>query len=193
MKYHDDSTTASDSIYLTLDETKLKFLMPELFTPIRKLKHRMRSLGFHSYREQLTEHIAFGDSQGAIVASIEPLQIAAYNEDIDCIVLLRYSSGIQKRYGFELGDRLVCINTFGQSNKLQADLIPGKNNSQMWSLVHPIIGDLLSSDKKLLDNRRQEIGEKGYQYIQTLVDQYLLKKPNVYRNGKPFLAIKVLV
>lgn len=63
----------------------------------------------------------------------------------------------------------------------------------MWSLVHPIIGDLLSSDKKLLDNRRQEIGEKGYQYIQTLVDQYLLKKPNVYRNGKPFLAIKVLV
>lgn len=96
MKYHDDSTTASDSIYLTLDETKLKFLMPELFTPIRKLKHRMRSLGFHSYREQLTEHIAFGDSQGAIVASIEPLQIAAYNEDIDCIVLLRYSSGIQK-------------------------------------------------------------------------------------------------
>ena len=72
MKYHDDSTEASDSLSLTLDEEKLKFLMPELFTPIRNLKHRLRSLGFHSYREQLSEHIAFGDSQGAIFSLKEP-------------------------------------------------------------------------------------------------------------------------
>ncbi len=188
MKYHDESTFATDSLSIELDLKKLDFLFPEIFTPFQKLKYRLRRLGMTSYIEQISEHIKFGDSQGAIVVSTEPLLIAAYNEDIDCIVMLKFEPKIQKRYNFKVKDYLICVNTFGRTDELQSDLIAGKGNSGVWTLVHPIIADLVSSSEKKIESRKKEIGQEGYDYIWRLANEYLTLKQGVYRNGKPFLS-----
>lgn len=187
-KYHNDSTFATDSIGIELNVSKLKFLIPEIFSPIQKLKYKLKSWGLTSYIERIAEHIKLGDSQGAIVVKTNPLLIAAYNADIDCIVMLKFEQKIQTKFNFKAKDKLICVNTFGSTPDLQSDLIPGGNNSGMWTLVHPIIADLISDSKVKLERRKNEIGDNGYEYIWKLANEYLEKKNGVYRNGKPFYA-----
>lgn len=187
-KYHNDSSFASDSIDIELDIDKLRFLMPEIFSPVQRLRYRLRNWGLTSYIERIAEHIGFGDSQGAIVVKTNPLLIAAYNEDIDCVVMLKFEQKIQNKFSFKEKDKLICVNTFGSKPKLQSDLIPGESNSRMWTMVHPIIADLVSSSQAQIEKRKKEIGEKGYEYIWKLANEYLSQKNGIYRNGKPFYA-----
>lgn len=187
-KYHDDSSYATDSVRVELNVDKLKFLNPEIFTPFQKVRYKLRRWGLASHIEMIAEHINFGDSQGAIVVKTSPLLIAAYNEDIDCIVMLRFEQKIQDKFNFKTKDKLICVNTFGSSPNLQSDLIPGENNLGMWTEVYPIIADLISDSKIELERRKNEVGDNGYDYIWKLGNEYLVKKSGVYRNGKPFYA-----
>jgi hypothetical protein len=192
MKYFDNSSFASDSIGINIDVNKLKFLIPEIFNISEKIKYKFRNWGFKSDIEFIAEHVKNGDSQGAIVVSVNPLLIAAYNEDIDCIVMLKFEQKIQNKYNFKIEDKLLCVNAFGESDNLQSDLIPGKNNLKIWQLVHPIIADLVSSDKIKLKKRKDEIGDNGYEYIWKLANDYMNLKNGIYRNGKPFYSCQVL-
>lgn len=192
MKYHDNSSFASDSIGIDIDLKKLKFLIPEIVGPIQKIKYKLKKWGFSTHIEVISEHVKYGDSQGAIVVKTNPLLIAAYNEDIDCIVMLVFEDKIQKKYNFEVKDRLVCVNTFANIPELQSDLIPGENNSGMWTLVHPIIADLVSSDEIKIEKRKEEIGDKGYEYIWQLTTDYLKLKKGVSRLGKPLYSDQVI-
>ena len=187
-EYHDQKTYATDAINIDLDFEKLKFLMPDLFTIIGRLKYKFQHLGLDSYIGRIEEHIRLGDSQGALVVDTNPLLIAAYNEDIDCVVMLRYKKEIQERYQFKVNDRLVCVNTFGQLEELQPDLIPGENNTNIWNMVHPIVADLVSSSNQIINTRKQEIGDEGYTHIRALADEYLEKNKWVSRDGRPFYA-----
>jgi hypothetical protein len=192
MKYHDNTSFASDSIGIDIDLKKLKFLIPEIFSPIQEIKYKFKKWGFSTHIEVISEHVKYGDSQGAIVVKTNPLLIAAYNEDIDCIVMLVFEDKIQNKYNFKIQDRLVCVNTFAEISQLQSDLIPGKNNSGMWTLVHPIIADLVSSDAAKIEKRKNEIGDKGYEYIWQLATDYLKLKKGVSRIGKPIYSDQVI-
>lgn len=187
-EYYDQKTYATDAINIDLDFEKLKFLMPDLFTIIGRLKYKFQHLGLDSYIGRIEKHIRLGDSQGALVVDTNPLLIAAYNEDIDCVVMLRYKKEIQERYQFKVNDRLVCVNTFGQLEELQPDLIPGENNTNIWNMVHPIVADLVSSSNQIINTRKQEIGDEGYTHIRALADEYLEKNKWVSRDGRPFYA-----
>ena len=192
MKYHNDQSFATDSIKIELDIEKLRFLNPELFTLFQRLKYNLRDWGFDSDIEMISEHISFGDSQGAIVAQTDPLLIAAYNEDMDCVVMLKFEPKIQQKYQLQTGDRLVCVNTFYRDDEMQKDLIPGPNNSGIWNWVYPIIVDFVSSSHTIIEKRKQEIGDDGYDYIQRLAANYLKLKKGVFRNGKPSLASEAI-
>ena len=114
MKYHDNTSFASDSIGIDIDLKKLKFLIPEIFSFIQEIKYKFKKWGFLTHIEVISEHVKYGDSQGAIVVKTNPLLIAAYNEDIDCIVMLVFEDKIQNKYNFKIQDRLVCVNTFAK-------------------------------------------------------------------------------
>ena len=190
-RYFDDSTFATNAMGFVLDLGKLKFLMPEICNPLQILMYKFRKWGFQSNIEQVEEHLRLGDSQGAIVVKTKPLLIAAYNSDIDCVVMLKYEQKIQHKYNFKERDKLVCVNTFGDDTKLQSDLIPGERNSGMWTMVHPIIADLVSNSQQQIEIRKKDIGDDAYDYIWKLATAYLSEKKGVYRNGKPFFAALV--
>lgn len=188
MKYLDGNTFASDPVRITIDVERLRFLMPELFGIVQRIKHAFRKWGTSSYIDYLNEHVGYGDSQGAVVMQTSPLLIAAYNEDMDCVVMLRFEDKIQKRYSLKAGDPLICVNTFGRVKTMQSDLLPGPGNSGHWNYVHPIVAEFVSSDYERINQRKKEIGAKGFAYIQELGKAYLIKKPGTWRSGKPFLA-----
>lgn len=191
MKYHDNTTFASDSIGIEINLKKLQFLLPEIFSLTERIKYRFKHWGFLTNIEVIAEHVKYGDSQGAIVVNTSPLLIAAYNEDIDCVVMLKFEKKIQEKYNFQIKDKLVCVNTFANIPTLQSDLIPGKRNSKTWTLVHPIIAELVSSDEVQIEKRKQEIGDKSYEYIWELANEYLNLKKGIFRNGKPIYSDEV--
>ncbi|GJM61216.1 hypothetical protein [Persicobacter diffluens] len=191
-KYHDKHSYASDAIDIALDLKKLRFLLPEIFTIKNRLKYHFREYGFKSIIEQVEEHIRYGDSQPAIVAQNYPFLVAAYNVDIDAVVMLRYHLDVAEKFQLKKGDRLICVNTFGTAEAIQADIIPGPDNMGNWQSVHPIIADFVSSSKSAIEKRKAEIGEEGYQYVQQLAEAYLEEKPDQYRDGRPFYSRFVL-
>lgn len=62
----------------------------------------------------------------------------------------------------------------------------------MWTLVHPIIADLVSSDEIKIEKRKEEIGDEGYEYIWQLATDYLKLKKGVSRLGKPLYSDQVI-
>jgi len=188
MRYVDPNTQASDPGGIELDKGKLKLLMPELFDPFEKIMYLLRHWEYAEYIAMISDHIKYGDSQGAIVVSTSPLLIAAYNEDIDCVVMLKYEDYIQDHYQFKIKERLLCVNTFGREPEYQKDLIPGKNDLGMWKEVHPIIAELVSSDDATIQRRKDAIGDEGYAYIWNLATAYLELKKGVFRDGRPLYA-----
>ncbi|MFT5513414.1 MAG: hypothetical protein ACI8SE_001821 [Bacteroidia bacterium] len=168
MKYHDNRTYATNAIGITLDLRKLKFLVPEFFRLLISIKYWFTNGGRTVIAEHVQEHIQGGDSQRAIVVTIKPLIVAAYNEDIDCVVMLGYKKRVQRLFNFEVGTKLVCVNTFGSDREMQKDLIPGPKYSETWNMVYPVIAEMVSSDFDKIKKRRKEIGTSGYAYVQTL-------------------------
>jgi len=192
MKYFNKATFASDPGNFELSIKKTRFLIPEIFSISERIRYLFRKLGMKSLIEALSEHLKYGDSQGAIVVSTEPLLIGTYNEDIDCVVMLQFSREVLERYQLQKRQQLICVNTFQAASELQQDLIPGKNYSGTWQAVHPVIADFMTDDTEKLIKRKNEIGDKGYEYIETLCEGYLKSKPEIFRNGKPFYAGQLL-
>lgn len=102
--------------------------------------------------------------------------------------MLGYKKRVQRLFNFEVGTKLVCVNTFGRESEMRKDLIPGPKYSQTWNVVYPVIAEMVSSDFEKIEQRKKEIGNEKYVYIRTLADEYTKLKPNVYRNGLPVYA-----
>ncbi|WP_243158033.1 hypothetical protein [Aminipila terrae] len=111
MKYHNNNTVASDPVNITLSHKKLKMLQPDLYGVIGLFRRKVRAI--------IEEHIFYGDSQPAIVLSIQPLLIAAYSDELDCIAMLNYPQEYVKEFNIEEKMRLLTINTYGECHLIR--------------------------------------------------------------------------
>jgi hypothetical protein len=96
-------------------------------------------------RRYLIEHMLYGDSRAAVVVSVEPLLVAAYTDELDCVALLRFPSNAASQR-VEIGSRLLTVNTYGRGDRYSADLIPGPARIERWVRFHPIIADFICAD-----------------------------------------------
>ena len=106
-------TYASCPGELTLSNQKLKQLRPDLYGIlglICKAKDKY-CLGFTKI-EKIKAHIYYGDSQPAVVISLKPLIVAAYSEDLDCILPLKFPNKFVKNYKLKEKSRLLTINIY---------------------------------------------------------------------------------
>jgi hypothetical protein len=152
-KYLDDSTWATLPGKLTLSEAKLRELEPGLFTA-RTYKCCATCDVDHpaaDMLEKLGEHLEHGCCCAAVVMSLDPLIIAAYADDLDGVVLLRFPPSYAARYGLEVGSQLLAVNLYQEvkarngSRLYAVDIIPGPQR-QAWSSFSPLIAELVSDD-----------------------------------------------
>ncbi len=142
MKYHLPSE-ASDPGQVEISLSKLCLFHPE-FEPnprgfwrkLRQPKAEEREIAI----ELLAEYMAFGDSRAAVVLEVEPLLVAAYTDELDCVALLMYLDGgvpgyprdvsksLCQAHNLQAGTRLLTVNTYDFGEKIGADLIPGVGN-----------------------------------------------------------------
>lgn len=191
MRTLDKTTYASSPGGISLSKEKLKMLRPDLFGVKALVLGAIRTIliGFNEIRE-IQEHILYGDSQPAVVISKKPLIIAAYSEDIDCVVLLKFPDRYVELYSLEERSRLITINTYMRGDEFQRDITPGVNCAYTWRGYSPIIGEFITDDIDVLKNKKEEIYEDLWQYVYELGIDYLNKRPNTFRDGRPILSGK---
>ena len=187
----DDSTRATHPGAIPLSDDKLRRMLPELFG-IRGLWRRLRTRRGDAFDDYtyIKEQLLYGDSRAAVVVTVDPLLVAAYSTDLDCVAMLRFPQRFVSSHTLHPGSRLLTVNTYGRGRRYQADLIIGEGCSGNWTRFHPLIADFLTDDVAMLALKKEEIPEDEWQLTTTLGEEYLVKRPGVYRDGRPLYALK---
>ena len=182
----DDSTPASDPGGFTLSHTKLRILRPDLYRFPRTLLERLRLIFPQSL--YLREQLQNGDTRAALVVSTNPLLVAAYTDELDCVAILQFPGRFVDDYQLRERLRLITVNLYRRSEQYDDDLMPGPNETRRWSGYHPVIADFLTDDIDKLERRKREITEDEWQRATEMGYAYLRERPGVVRDGRPVYA-----
>jgi len=91
--------------------------------------------------------------------SLSPLLIAAYTDDFDGVVILRFPPVFVERFGLAIGMRLLTVNTYFRLPELVADIILGPAELGQWQNFYPLIAEFRSDDGLRIERRKTEIAE----------------------------------
>ena len=133
-KYHDDRTRASNPGQVSLSVERFHRLEPA--TQGFRGWWWLQFGGGRKFEDILDEHLRMGDSRAACVASLEPLLVAAYTDELDCIAMLCFPTHLVKEYDLKCGSRLLTVNTYRRNEQIAADLIPGPEKTNRYSNFH---------------------------------------------------------
>ncbi|GAA3552611.1 hypothetical protein GCM10022197_04580 [Microlunatus spumicola] len=181
--YMSDRALASDPGGVTIAPDRLKALSPSLFGAGSLLPSRAVA------RKTLSAHLWNGDSRAAVVLSIEPLLVAAYSDDFDAVVVLRFDPR-PVDVPLQVGSRLLTINTYFSGGTTASDIVRGPRASQTWSNFHPVIADFVAAERSRVEGRKATISEPEWQRTWLLGQQYLGTRPGRFRDGAPHLSKK---
>jgi hypothetical protein len=177
-RHHDDSTYASDPIPVEVADERLQRFCPELYGwSGRKAQHKR-------LREIIFEHMSFGDSRAAVVVSDDPLLVAAYTDELDCVAILRFVLRPQIPE-LPVGSRLITVNTYKRGPRLDGDLFPGPLRIDRWTGFYPIIADFICVNQAVVDCRKAEIDEQEWERTFHFGMEYLKAHPGTSRDGSP--------
>jgi hypothetical protein len=141
----------------------------------------------------LDEHMRLGDSRAAFVICIEPLIVAAYTDELDCVVLLTFPDWLVQEHKLEVGSRLLTVNTYGRGQRVAPDLVAGPRQLRRWVNFYPIIAEFVSDDSLRIAMRKAEIAEAEWVRCERMGSERLRQGPQRYRNGSPFWSAQPVV
>ena len=183
-RFHDDRSAASDPGKVKLAPGRLS-LFP------RPLRERLVAwLGEDRFAARISEHLTVGDSRAAVVVSMSPLLVAAYTDELDCVVVLSFPEPFAQRFKLAVGDRLLTVNTYAPGQNVFPDLTPGPASFRRYENFYPLIADFLSDDAARIDARKAAIDEAEWQRCVTLAREYLALRPGLRRDGSPFQSFR---
>lgn len=168
---------------LTLSIRKLIAIEPQLNDKQRwRGKGDMRKEIIESFARQLRT----GDARAAVVLDPEAGIVAAYTDELDCVVLLRFDAALIAPLGWKEGTRLLTINGYtGKEDGLAPDLAPAPGCSSEFGNVRPLIGELLSDDTNALDLAKARIRESEWERAAQLGRQLYREGTVAPRDGAP--------
>ena len=136
----------------------------------------------------IEEHLWHGDTRAAIVVKTDPLLIAAYTDELDCVAILHFNERLVSAYNLEIGSRLLTVNIYEymDDGSYESDLIPGPRASGLYRNVTPLIADFLTDDLMRVAKRKAQIREDEWRRTEELGQSYLSENHARARDGRPF-------
>lgn len=179
----DNNSAASDPGNIELSPERLKRFHPELYRKVLGVTLISPVEWFFKIRAE--EQLKHGDSRAAVVASISPLLIAAYTDEMDWIAMLRFPDELVREYGLKVGTRLLTVNVYQRGEQLAGDLQHGPASRRLWVNFHPLIAEFLSENRERIEARKAEIGEEEWERTALLAREHLAKWGEQARSGLP--------
>ena len=169
---------ASDPGGVTIDPQRLRRLSPSLFGLGAVLPTRM------IVRKILDAHLWNGDSRAAVVLNVSPLLVAAYSDDFDAVVVLRFERRAVDTY-VQVGTRLLTVNTYQKGSPVVRDIVQGPRSNHRWSNFHPVIADFVAADLDRVERRKAAISGPEWQRAWQLGQDHLVRQAGQVRDGSP--------
>jgi hypothetical protein len=185
-KYHNDSAHASDPGRIRLAAGRLEAYW-EYDTTLMGF-----SGNFPEFTGMVDEHLQVGDSRAAVLLSVDPVLVAAYTDEIDCVVVLKFPAKIATDFGLQVGTRLLTVNTYNFGNQVVRDLSPGEGNLGNYCNFYPLIAEFLSDNSARIESRKSEIDEAVWARCAEMGQAFIQATPAAIRNGSPFHSNKVV-
>ncbi|HEY1598136.1 MAG TPA: hypothetical protein VGG64_00940 [Pirellulales bacterium] len=167
--------TASDSGGFSLDKSKLRALFPEFEWTADQLAY-------------LDEHLKLGDSRAAIVASVKPLVVSAYSDELDAVILVQFPDELVSQYALDVGDQLIASWTYPRSAQPPADIVQGDRNLKRHNNGAPLIADFFSDSVDKIKKRKQGVSQAEWQRVRKLTRVALIWADGKYRSSFPLNA-----
>jgi hypothetical protein len=134
-------------------------------------------------RKLIVEHMDFGDSRAAVVVGVDPILVAAYTDELDCVAMLRFPSQAGGT-PLEIGSRLLTVNTYYRQGH-DPDLHPGPGSKGRYGRLYPIIADFICADQGRVEKRKSEIDSAEWERATILGHAYRSAHPDAWRSGAP--------
>jgi len=177
MDYHNPYSAASDPVDISLSLKKLQRLDPKTFG------HE------HVPHDRIDEHLGFGDSRAAVVVSLDPLVVAAYTDELDCVALLRFPQHLVAEYGLSESSRLLTVNTYTEGPGTVPDLVRGERAYPSYRDFYPVIADFVSDGTSVIEARKSAIDAEEWLRCERMGRERLAElDPDDMRWGHPYLS-----
>jgi hypothetical protein len=183
-KFHDDRTAATDPGRIRLSQERFHRLEPLAVGLPTELARRFATRA--EFERMLDEHMQLGDSRAACVLSIEPLLVAAYTDELDCVALLRFPAWLVEEHDLKFGRRLLTVNTYMRGQRIAPDLAAGPRQLGQWVNFYPVIAEFVSDDVRRIAERKAAITEEEWKRCALMGNESLRSFPNRWRDGSPF-------
>lgn len=150
-------------------------LSQEKFKAIRNgLSENILQKGRWDTRRPFLIHLLInGDIQPAVVAALSPLTVAAYNEPMDCTVLLTFPDKLAEQYGLSVGDRLITANCYYKKgfahHGVELDIFPGEHRIKFWMDVCPIVPLFFSDSAEEMKAAKAKISEESWTFAEARI------------------------
>ncbi|MBX3475346.1 MAG: hypothetical protein KF754_13280 [Planctomycetes bacterium] len=183
-KHFDDSTFATNAGTLLVSEKKFDYFWNQrsaLDRFIAALTGERRT-----QRERLGEHLMMADARAAVVAAINPLLVAAYTDELDCVAMLRFPDSLAVEYKLTPGMRLLTVNSYRGGVFVSTDLEPGPSKIDRWKNFHPVIAEFVAQDPKRVAKMHTSIDEDEWSRCAQMAFEYLQRPKLKVRRGSPF-------
>ena len=182
----DYSTQASDPGDIRLSHDKLKEFHPDLYET-QKIMGLFNGLTREqkSWQAHFAEQMLYGDSRAAVVLSTSPLLVAAYTDELDCSVVLRFPAELVERYSLEAGDHLLTVNAYEEATSIVGDLSEGPETTGQYCNFSPLITEFLSDDYGRIEYRKSTIDAAEWERAERMGREYLERNGGNVRDGSP--------
>ncbi len=185
----DSNTRASDPGGIQLSHDKIRRFHPDLFQP--EGWRRMFGLLSPTQKELIQhfeEHLLYADSRAAIVVTADPLRVAAYTDEIDCVAMLAFPLWVAQQYNLQPGSRLLTVNTYRPGSSIAPDLVGGPGHLGRYANFHPVIAEFFSDQRPLIEQRKGAIADQEWARTAELAQDYAARFGDLARSGYPFAS-----
>jgi hypothetical protein len=166
---------ASDAGGFSLDEQKLRALFPDFEWTPDQLAY-------------LDEHLKLGDSRAAIVASVDPLVVSAYSDELDGVILLKFPDHLVKQYSLAVGDLLIASWVYPRSPQPPRDIVQGDQNLGRHNNGAPIVADFFSNSIDKIKKRKAGVLHAEWDRVLAQTPLALERAEGKYRTSFPLHA-----
>lgn len=164
--------SASDSGHFHVDDRKLRAMFP----------------GFNFSQDHvgaINDHLDRGDSRAALVASIEPLVVSCYSDELDAVILVEFPAKLAQQYELKAGDKLIASWTYPRRSEFASDIEPGESYLGRQKNGIPYVADFFSDSQEKIARRKAGVSDAEWKRTRELTGPALRRAAGKYRSAFP--------
>lgn len=127
--------------------------------------------------------LLYGDTQPALVVSVDPLLIAAYSDEMDAVVMLRFPKEFAEKYNLSIGSRLTTSNVYFTGDQFAKDIFIGENYCHRYIDFVPIVQLFIGKHDNKIMEKVNLFGDDMWKLVTEKANEYINDHPDLYRDG----------